>query len=111
MAHEDDLRAVFGDMEKHFVAGRVGAETSFYFSLGDGPGHKWTVEVGPEACRVTEGKHVESADCVVKTTPDYFLRLVRGEHVPGAMDFMRGKIKSNDPMKLKILGEAFDLQK
>jgi len=106
---EQELRDIFGQMRTHFRVGRLTEETSFYFTLGDGPAEKWTVKVGPERCEVGEGKLVDQADCVVKTSPELFLKMVKGQYTPGAMDFMRGKIKSNDPLKLKVLQEAFDL--
>ena len=102
-----NLRAVFGEMEKRFKKGSVPQETAFYFSFGDGPGEKWTLRLGPEKCEVKEGKHVENADCVLKTSPDLFLKMVRGEWTPGAMDFMRGKIKANDIEGLKLLKDCF----
>lgn len=106
--HESQLREIFGGMESRFKAGALEESTSFYFSLGAGPGEKWTVEVGPEACRVQEGKQVESADCVLKTSPELFVKMVTQGYVPGTMDFMSGKIKSNDPFKLALLQKAFD---
>jgi putative sterol carrier protein len=104
---EADIRTIFGEMEKRFKKGAVERELSFYFSLGDGPGEKWTVRVGPERCEVKEGKHVENADCVLKTSADFFTKMVRDGYTPGFLDFTRGKVKSNDPMLLQELKKAF----
>ena len=105
---EHELRAIFTDLEKRFVKGAMTRTTTFYVSLGDGPGEKWTVAVGPETCLVREGK-VENADCVLKTTTEFFLKMVRDRYVPGFLDFTRGKIKTNDPGRLPDLKIAFGL--
>jgi putative sterol carrier protein len=105
---ESELRAIFGDLEKRFKKGALDHTTSFYISLGDGAAEKWTVIVGPEKCEVREGK-IEKADCVLKTTSDFFLKMVRDRYTPGFLDFTRGKIKTNDPGKLPDLQKAFGL--
>jgi long-chain acyl-CoA synthetase len=102
------LREVFENMPKHFVPGAVDKDTTFYFSLGEGPGEKWTLVVGPKECKVQEGKASESADCVLKTSSELFLKMILEGYTPGVMDFTRGRVKSNNPQLLKELREAFD---
>lgn len=104
---EQEIRTIFEGMPKRFKKGVIDRELSFYFSLGDGAAEKWTVRVGPEQCEVKEGKHVENADCVLKTTPDFFVKMVRDGYTPGFLDFTRGKVKSNDPMLLQEMKKAF----
>lgn len=105
----DQLRQIFREAEARFAPGRVDRETTFYFTFGSGPGEKWTAWIGPDRCEVKEGKHLDNADCVLKTTTDLFLRMVRDGYMPGTMDFMRGKIKSNDPLLLRELQKALAL--
>jgi putative sterol carrier protein len=107
MAKESEIRSVFEQMPGRFQKGALDRKLSFYFSLGDGPGEKWTVLVGPDAAEVKEGKTVENADCVLKTSGDFFLKMVRDGYTPGVMDFTWGKVKSNDPMLLQELKKAF----
>ena len=102
------VREVFETMKEHFVPGMIDKDVSFYFSLGDGPGEKWTVFAGPKDCRIAEGKATENADCVLKTSSDLFLKMVLEGYTPGVMDFTRGRIKSNNPEMLKTFREAFD---
>ncbi len=104
----DKLRQLFENMQEHFVPGMLDEETSFYFSLGDGPGEKWTLFIGPEECRVEEGKKTDKADCVLKCSSDFFLKMLVENYTPGVMDFTRGRIKSNAPQLLQNLREAFD---
>lgn len=104
-----ELREIFTAAQARFRKGALSREISYYFTFGPGPGEKWSVWLGPDRCEVKEGKHVERADCVVKTTAALFLRMVSKGYTPTAMDFMRGKIKSNDPMLLKDLGKALGL--
>ena len=105
----DSIRKVFSEIEKRYKKGVLERDTTFYFTLGDGPGEKWTVKLGKEACEVKEGKHTENADCVVKTSPAFLLKMVSEGYVPSAMDFMWGKIKSNDPYRLEDLKKALGL--
>lgn len=101
---DSGVRKIFEDMPAHFKKGALEEELSFYFSLGD---EKWTVKIGPKKCSVTEGKTTENADCVLKTSPQFFRRMVLEGYVPGMLDFTTGKVKSNDPFKLKALKDAF----
>ncbi len=102
----EDLKGIFDEMKKRYKAGSVAERTTFYFSLGDGPGQKWSMTMLPEACEVVEGK-TDNADCVMKTSADLFVKIVTGKHSPGVGDFMMGRIKSNDPDKLRLLAKAF----
>jgi len=76
----------------------------FYFSVDEA---RWTVTLGPEGCLVEEGKTVEEADCVCKTSADFLDRIWTGGYRPSAMDFMAGKIKSNAPQELQRFLAAF----
>ena len=49
------------------------------------------------------------ADCVLKTSPDLFNRIVREGYVPGIPEFMSGQIKSNDVSLLDDFQKAFHL--
>lgn len=109
MAKTSEIKAVFEQMPGRFQKGALDKELSFYFSLGDGPGEKWTVIAGPDKCEVKEGKAVENASCVLKTSGDFFLKMVRDGYTPGVMDFTWGKVKSNDPLLLQELKKAFKL--
>jgi long-chain acyl-CoA synthetase len=70
---------------------------SFYFTLGDGDNTKWTVSVSKENCQVKKGKPAGgTADCVLKTSPEIFTRIVRDAYTPSPAEFISGAIKSND---------------
>ncbi|MHC4831377.1 MAG: hypothetical protein ACYTFT_13660 [Planctomycetota bacterium] len=97
-------------LETQFKPGRITRELSYYLKLGEGAGDRWTVRVGPKAIEIKEGKHVDRADCVVKTTRKFLLAMVQKGKKPTPMDFMRGRIKSNDPMLLLELGKALGMQ-
>ena len=99
-----DLDAVFAALPERF---RPSPEASgrYYFSIGD---HRYTVELGPDGCRVTPGKPDTPADCVLKTTPELFEKMVLRGKMPGPLDIARGKVKTNDPKKLMSLREHFD---
>jgi long-chain acyl-CoA synthetase len=100
------LEQAFEAMKARYKPNVIQDSLTFYFSLGDDPGQKWVMKVSPEACEIEQGKS-DSADCLLKTSEELFLKLIRGEWTPGVMDFMRGKIKSNDPQKLQLLKDCF----
>lgn len=100
------LADAFEGMKKRFKPNVAPKETTFYFSLGDAPDQKYVVKVSAQECTVAQGKS-DAADVVLKTSEELFLKLLKGEWVPGAMDFMRGKIKTNDPAGLQLLKDCF----
>ncbi|MEI8256241.1 MAG: 1-acyl-sn-glycerol-3-phosphate acyltransferase, partial [Deltaproteobacteria bacterium] len=104
------LVRLFDELEKRFKPGAIDAPVSFYFTLGNEPEAKWTVRVSPEGCSVVLGKpEGGSADCVLKTSPEIFTRIVREGFQPGVPEFMSGAIKSNDVTLLETFQKAFHL--
>ncbi len=103
-----DLQKTLAALQARYRPGVVEKKTTYYLSLGDGEGQKWTVTLTPEACAVTPGK-TEGADCVLKTSADLFEKLVAGTWKPGMGDFFTGKIKTNDVDLLQKLQQAFGL--
>jgi long-chain acyl-CoA synthetase len=100
-----EIAKVFQALPKRFQKGAVKTPRTFYFSLGDD--EKWTVDLSKDKCTVREGKPDEDADCFFKASKEMFLDVWNGKHVPGAGDFLTGKIKSNNPMLLKEFVSAF----
>jgi long-chain acyl-CoA synthetase len=86
----------------------VDKPTVYYLSLGDGPGEKWTVTLTPDSCQMVAGR-VGNADCVLKMPGETFIDMVRGAYRPRPMDFVTGKIKTNDIGLLMRLQEAFGI--
>ncbi len=103
---EDGLRGVFEELKLRFVPGAVDSPLSYYFSLGE---ERWTVRATPEELEVAQGKTVEAADCVLKTSPQIFERIVRQAWVPGPSDFMSGQIKTNNVAHLLSMKKLFQL--
>src|SRR5215471_367259 len=102
------LKEVLDGLAARFRAGAVDKETTYYLSLGEGEGEKWTLTLSPTACKVAAGK-TGNADCVLKTSADLFVKMVNGTHKPGPMDFMSGKIKTNDLDLLQRFQRAFQM--
>jgi long-chain acyl-CoA synthetase len=90
------------------VPGSVDKPTSFYFSLGDTPDGKWTLDLRPELADFKQGKSA-TADCVLKTSVEIFEKIVRESYTPSIAEFMAGKIKTNDPGLLQVFQRAFSL--
>ena len=101
------LTNAFEALKGRFKPGAIDKTLTFYFSLGDSEGQKWVMTVSPDSCEIKEGKS-DTADIFLKTKEDLFIKLLNRTWSPGAMDFMRGKIKSNDPLGLKkVLENCF----
>ncbi len=107
---EHPLVTLFAELETKFKPGTVERPISFYFTLGGDPLAKWTVRVDPKACEIKVGKPEGSAaDCVLKTTPEIFARIVRDAYTPGPAEFLSGAVKSNDVELLLTFQRAFEL--
>ena len=107
---EHPLVTLFADLEKKFDSAAVEKPISFYFTLGDDANAKWTVRVSKEKCEVKAGKpEGGSADCVLKTSPEIFTRIVRDAFTPGPAEFLSGAIKSNDVGLLMTFQKVFQL--
>lgn len=107
---EHPLVTLFAELERKFDSGAVEKPVSFYFTLGDDANAKWTVRVSKEKCEVKPGKpEGGSADCVLKTSPDIFTRIVREAFTPGPAEFLSGAIKSNDVELLMTFQKVFQL--
>jgi long-chain acyl-CoA synthetase len=100
------LEGVFSELERRFKRGSVKAPISYYFSLGS---ERWTVHVNQDTCRVQRGKAVDVADCVLKTTPAIFERIVRDAYSPSPGEFLSGSVKSNNIPLLMTFQQVFQL--
>ena len=98
-----EVATIFEGLCERFQKGKLDKAMTFYFSLDD---EKWTVTLTPDSCSAKAGK-TEDADCFFKASKQMFLDVWNGDHVPGAGDFLTGKIKSNNPMLLKDFIAAF----
>ena len=103
---ERSLSSVFSELEGRFVRGSIKAPLSYYFSLGS---ERWTVRVNEDSCRVQPGKAVDVADCVLKTSPSIFTRIVRDAYSPSPGEFISGQVKSNNIPLLMTFQKVFQL--
>lgn len=101
------LANVFRELQSRFVAGSVQEPVSFYFALGES--ERWSVRITQDSCEVRAGKVANPADCVLKTTPDMFTRIVRERYTPSPAEFLAGTIKSNNIALLLTFQKAFQL--
>jgi long-chain acyl-CoA synthetase len=107
---EHPLVKLFGELEGKFRAGEVDKPVSYYVSLGNDEQAKWTVRVDGRGCQVKPGKpEGGQADCVLKTSPEIFAKIVRESYVPSPADFLSGAVKSNDVSLLMTFQKVFQL--
>lgn len=98
------VQEIFAGLPGSFQPGNVEKSVSYYFTLGE---TKKTVQINPTECRVEDGKTIENADCVCKTSEEFFVKIWEEGYRPGLKDFMSGTIKSNAPDELKTFLKAF----
>jgi long-chain acyl-CoA synthetase len=102
--------SIFDELPGRFVKGQTDVPVSFYFTLGADNESKWTVKVTAERCEVENRKpDGGAADCVLKTSPELFARIVREGWEPGPAEFLSGAIKSNDVALLQTFTKVFKL--
>jgi long-chain acyl-CoA synthetase len=107
---EHPMVTLFRELETKFVKGSVAKPVTYYFTLGTENEAKWTLRIAPDGCQATIGKPAgASADCVLKTTPEIFMKIVREAYTPSPMEFMTGLVKSNDIALLQTFQKAFHL--
>ncbi len=95
---------VFARLGELFQADQVSGEKVYYFSVDE---TRKTVFLGPGGVRVEDGKAVEDADCVCKTSAPFFMKVWQEGYRPGMSDFLSGAIKSNNPYALQEFLAAF----
>jgi putative sterol carrier protein len=98
------IEEIFATLAQSFVPKTLAQAKSYYFSLGD---IKKTVQLSSDTCLVSDGKTIDNADCVCKTSPEFFLRIWQDNYKPGMKDFMSGTIKSNNPSALQDFLRSF----
>lgn len=94
----------FSSLEASYQKGIFTVPTTFYFSIDD---IRKTLTLDADNCKIEDGKAVEDADCVCKTTTKMFSKIWHDGYRPGIMDFMSGAIKSNAPQLLQQFLSAF----
>lgn len=98
------IESIFQELPSQFTSDSLSGPMSFYFSMGE---TKKTVQLSADGCQVSDGKAVDNADCVCKTSEEFFLKIWQEGYRPGMKDFLSGTIKSNDPNKLQIFLKCF----
>lgn len=106
---DESLEPIFDYLSGRFAENSVDSPVSFYFSLGHWDSHKWTITVDPEMCQIQNKKPSGRADCVIKTSPEMFRKIVHESYVPSMDEFMSGDIKTNDPNLLMRFQSVFEL--
>jgi putative sterol carrier protein len=98
------VEEIFTRLRESFQADKVAKKRIYYFSVDE---VKKTVTLSPDGVLVENGKTVENADCVCKTSTEFFLKIWQEGYRPGMADFLSGKIKSNNPYVLQEFLSAF----
>ncbi|MDR3089680.1 MAG: hypothetical protein LBU39_07680 [Desulfobulbaceae bacterium] len=101
---KNELDAIFAAMPGQYLVGLIDQAKSYYFSLGE---NKKTVRLDALRALVEDGKTLDAADCVCKTSAGFFIEIWRDGRRPSLGDFLGGAIKSNDPAALETFLRCF----
>ena len=88
------IEQIFSEIPKIYDSGSISDPVTIYFSIDV---VKKTVQLTATGCQVDDGKIVDNADCVCKTSSEFFLKVWNDGYRPGLKDFLSGAIKSNNP--------------
>jgi long-chain acyl-CoA synthetase len=106
----DPIVATFQSLPGRFRSDSLEEPMSWYFSLGEGENLRWTVVAAPGRCEVIPGKPPGGkAECVVKTSPELMMKIIREAYAPEVSEFMSGTIKTNEIPLLMKFAETFRL--
>ena len=92
------IEQIFAEIPQTCRPDSTSEPVSIYFSIDD---VKKTVQLSSSGCQIDNGRTVDDADCVCKTSTEFFLRVWNEGYKPGLKDFLSGAIKSNNPDVLK----------
>lgn len=99
-----EIETIFKGLCARFNKANVKAERSYHFSLGEH--EQWTVSIRRDGCEVRRGRN-DQADVFLEGPAELFLDVWNGRHRLGPMDFLTGRVKSNQPLALKEFVAAF----
>ena len=103
---EVGMRPVIEELGRRYLSGEVEKPLTYYFSLGE---ERWTVRVTPAEIEIAQGKTSNSADCVLKTSPEVFEKIIRQAWVPTPQSFVSGEIKTSNINHLMKMQKIFQL--
>ncbi len=92
------IEQIFAEIPQNYDSRSVTDPLTIYFSID---AVKKTVQLTPSGCQIDDGRIVDDADCVCKTSTEFFLKVWNEGYQPGLKDFLSGAIKSNNPEVLK----------
>ena len=92
------IEQIFSEIPQSYNPEMVSNPATIYFSID---AVKKTVQLTATGCQVDDGRTVDNADCVCKTSAEFFLKVWNDGYKPGLKDFLSGAIKSNNPELLK----------
>lgn len=107
--NQASLTPIFEELTTKFEKDQVDQTVTYYWSLGNNDDQKWTIQVSANNCTINPGKP-EQADCVIKTSPEIFRKIVQESYIPSFDEFMNGTIKTNAPDLLMRFQSVFKLQ-
>lgn len=98
---------IYGLPGKVPAAAIEGLSTTFHFDLEGEQGGQYTISVADSKVTVSDGLNGE-ASCVVKTSEDNFMQLIKGDLNP-MMAILTGKLKISNQGEMLKYAKLFGL--
>lgn len=97
------VETIFNELPNNYQPGMIKEPISIYFSIEE---VKRTIWLNPTECKVDKDRTTDTADCVCKTSEEFFLKVWNDGYQPRLSDFLSGKIKANKPDILQLFLKA-----
>ena len=99
---------ILEELERRYSPDRIKKSSKWALVLNGKGGPRYTLEVTEKELTVRKGKH--DADIAIITSDVFLRKIVFEGFTPGVKEFMKGTIKSNNPMGLPEFQNIFNLK-
>ena len=99
---------ILEELERRYSPDRIKKPSKWALVLNGKGGPRYTLEVTAQEFTVRKGKH--DADIAIITSDVFLRKIVFEGFTPGISEFMKGTIKSNNPMGLPEFQNIFNLK-
>lgn len=101
---DNEMEKLITEMTSTFRKNVFLEKKTFYFELEN---DVVTATVDAHSIQFEKGKTVADPDCNCKTSSEMLRMIWFNGYQPGILDFLGGKIKTNDPLMLQLFLQAF----
>jgi hypothetical protein len=104
LLEQENLQKLFAEVEKNFKKNTFKEKKIFYFNI---EGIEKSVIVDSSGFKVEDGKIVEVPDCQCEIKKELLEKIWYEDYKPSFIDFVSGKVRTNNPYLLREFMKAF----